>query len=170
MSACKKIVRNENIDLLYRFQNGENVLRLSELGGYEKTMDFVLWVSERFTSKSKGNAIPFDVTLKEGIISLFSICNIFFQVEDDTSFLYSTEIFTKVQSLSAPGRLERPPCKELIYLFQVLYSMCVPVGLHLPPNHDGSQFNKRIINILLDLFNDEIRGSKDNSRAREKLK
>jgi hypothetical protein len=48
--------------------------------------------------------------------------------------------------------------------------MCVPVGLHLPANHDGSQFNKRIINILLDLFNDEIRGSKDNSRAREKLR
>jgi hypothetical protein len=127
---------------------------MSELGGFEKTMDFILWTSECFVT-----TMP-KVTPDIKLVDLSE--------PEDTEF---TKPFAyKQTTLPPPSNLERQPNKELTLLFQVLYTMCVPsaeedTSSTLPP-----VINKGILSVLLDLFNVDIRQSQDNTRARDKLK
>lgn len=57
--------------------------------------------------------------------------------------------------------------KELTQIFQALYAMCVPRKTN---SGNVSLLCKNIVSVTLDIFSEEIRHSKDNVRAREKLK
>ena len=165
------------------YQNNENALRMSELGGFENILDFILWTANTFSIKRNEHSVELEQQIIES--------------KDDLGYL--TTIIESNSSINRPipppPSFVRPPSKELINLFQIIYTLCVPSSLPSsvtpPPSPTLSNINtintnvntntntnlqtpqimnKQIISILVDLFNEDIRNIPQNVIARKRLR
>jgi hypothetical protein len=135
---------------LSRHESSENTQRLSELGGWEKMIDFILWTSEEFAFTGFQEKLPMQA-----------------DQELDYWTHHGSQIRKKQPIESSTNHSEIHAENEtLVLLFEVIEAFCTPLDEKEMPNG----INKIMISILLDLFNEEIRQSPDNIRARNKLR
>lgn len=143
-------------------RNTANSQRFSCLGGWEKVIDFIMWSTEIFSI----NPVLIRAKLSdnnEPILSRWSSVSKRMGVEIQENSNSDTNI-----------KVQRNKTIELQMIFEILFQ--ITIG-SIPERRDRSDpvllksnFNRYVVQILIDLFNIDIRHTENNARVRDKLK
>eukprot|EP01119_Soliformovum_irregulare_P006368 TRINITY_DN1829_c0_g1_i4.p1 TRINITY_DN1829_c0_g1~~TRINITY_DN1829_c0_g1_i4.p1 ORF type:complete len:2863 (-),score=933.99 TRINITY_DN1829_c0_g1_i4:39-8627(-) len=138
------------------YEHPMNASRVSQLGGFEKLMDCILWTSENFPTNTKHNWARASRAGNSDEIPMNSPRTIARSI---------SSAFVEEDALPPPSPLERDTHKEISDLFNVLHS-CIVRGIS---GSVATVTHKIILGLLLDIFDDEIRSSTNNTRSRALL-
>lgn len=173
--------------------NSTNARRISSLGGWEKIMDMILWVTEVFSinplitrakllagsGRPKATVSRWNSGSKRATGARGENPAIDASPSPSEGFMQFDEN-RMVGRMAAPEPNLPTRTRELDTLFKLLFNICMGTAAADPATlskeqqssqgTDLSKINRVVVNIIIDLFNVDIRQSPHNVRVRTKLK